>query len=98
MTDKIIKSIIARLGENYRNDKETIEDLLEDYRNIASSYSNRKKDDAILIPYIKTAVISAYLRMGGEGTKSTSTGQDNYSYEDIEEKLKKDSLSCRILK
>lgn len=98
MTDSIIKSIINRLGENYRGDKETIEDLLKDYRQISSNHSNRKVDDEILTPYIKTAVISAYLRLGAEGTKSSSTGQDNYSYEDIEQKLIKDSLSCRILK
>lgn len=98
MTDRIIDSIIKRLGENYRDDREIVEDLLEDYRSIASDVSGRNENDESLVPYIKTAVISAYLRMGGEGTKGTSTGQDSYSYEDIEEKLRKDSLSCRVLK
>lgn len=97
MTDKIIKSIIARLGDNYNDNKEIIEDLLEDYRNIAATNTNRKTNDESLVPYIKTAVISAYLRLGGEGTKSNSTGQVSYNFEDIEEKLRNDTRNLRIL-
>lgn len=98
MRDKIINSIITRLGIEYRKDRNVVEDLYNDYSQIASDVSNRAKNDEKLLPYIKKAVVEAYLLIGSECEKSTNYGSMTTSYVDIEEKLVNDVKSIRILK
>ncbi len=98
MRDKIINSIISRLGIEYRDDRKVVEDLYNDYLKIAASESNRLKNDEELIPYVKKAVIAAYLLIGSEGEKTTNYGAMTTTNVDVEEKLKNDVKSIRILK
>lgn len=51
-----IDKIIADLGDNYKDDKNVLEEILEEVNSIASDISNRQKDDKKLFPYIKKAV------------------------------------------
>lgn len=98
MEEKITQTIIKRLGENYRNDMETITDLITDYTQIVCDVSGRDKNDAKIVPIVKQAVISSYLRLGDEGTTSSNEGSLSSSYLDIEEKIRKDAKSIRIFK
>lgn len=98
MKEEIKNSIIERLGDNFKNNEKIIKDLLDDYWIIATENSNRKKYDRKLVPHVKTAVIEAYIRMGDEGSSSSSEGSQSSSYIDIEEKLKKDVRSIRVIK
>lgn len=95
----IIELLKKDLASNYRdtNDK-VISGMIEHYFSIASDASNRKKNDEKLIPYVYLAVKSAYLRRGDEGTNSSNEGGLSYSYIDIEQKLKKDVKSIRVIK
>lgn len=99
--DTLYKSIKSALGVNYNekneDSKQYIIDAIEDYKLIASNESNCKKDDSLLIPYIKEAVISAYLRRGKEGNSSNSEGGISDTYIDIADKLRKDVKSVRVL-
>lgn len=95
MQDKIIRA----LGDNFQNgDEEVIKDFVEDYQEIASNESNRKKEDPKLVPYIKKAVVSAYNLRGAEGMNSQSEGSISESYQDIEDKLRRDVRSVRVFK
>ncbi len=95
MQDKIIRD----LGANFRKgDDEIIEDLIDDYMEIASNESNRKKEDPKLFPYIKKAVKSAYILRGTEGMSSQSEGSISESYQDIEDKLRRDVRSVRVFR
>ena len=69
-----IDKIIADLGANYKNDKDVLEDILEQVTSIASDISNRQKDDEKLFPYIKKAVKAEYLARGAEGLTSRNEG------------------------
>ena len=94
--EKIIEMLKKDLANNYHEeDVEVITNLYTLYSGVASNTSNRKKEDELLIRYIYTAVKEAYLRRGDEGTSSTNEGGLSASYIDIEEKLKKDTLSVR---
>lgn len=93
------EKIIAYLSTNYKSgDDKIIENYIEDYSLIASHNSNRKKDDDKLFPYIKTAVVEAYIRRGDEGSSSSSEGGMSTQYIDIEQKLAKDVRTVRIMK
>lgn len=98
LMDNFIETIINLLGENYRGDKNNIVILSEDYWQIAINESHRKMFDKKLVPYVHTAVLSAYDRLGKEGNKSSSEGSLSDSYTDIVATLKKDSLSVRVMK
>lgn len=99
--DTLFKSIKSDLGANYNendeNSKKVIIDAIKDYKIVASNESHRKKDDELLIPYIKEAVVSAYLRRGKEGSLSNSEGGMSDTYVDIKEKLRKDVLAIRVM-
>lgn len=86
-----IDKIIADLGANYRNDKDVLEDILEEISSIAFDISNNK-DTKKLFPYIKKAVKATYIRRGAEGMNSSSEGGESYSYEDIIERLRNDII------
>lgn len=94
----MVEIIKKELGDNYRNDIDTLNNLFDDYMQIATNTSGRKELDDKINPYVKTAVKSAYLRLGNEGSSSASEGSLSSSYVDIEDKLKKDASSVRILK
>ena len=85
-----LEKIIDDLGENFRNDREVLKDILEEVSSIASDISNRKSDDKKLYPYIKKAVKAIYNCRGAEGMQSQSGNGESNSYEDIIEKLRND--------
>lgn len=91
-----IDKIIADLGANYNNDKDVLEDILEQISSIASDISNRTEDDEKLFPYIKKAVKAEYLARGTEGLTSRSEGSISSSYEDIIEKLRNNIIKSGL--
>ena len=94
----IIEKIKLDLGDNLNSDDEEIlKQLIKNYYDIASNETNRDATDKLLDPYVYTAVKSAYIRRGKEGSSSNSEGGLTDSYVDIEEKLKKDVRSIRLL-
>lgn len=95
MTDNIDK-IIADLGPNYKNDKDVLEDILEQVTSIASDISNRQKDDKKLYPYIKKAVKAEYIARGVEGQSSRSEGSVSSSFEDIIDKLRNNIIKSGL--
>ncbi len=90
-----IEKIIADLGENYRNDKEVLEEILEEVNSIALDISN-SKDKEKLFPYVKKAVKAIYLTRGGEGLQSRNEGSISNSFEDIMEKLRNDIIKSGL--
>lgn len=87
-----IDKIIADLGANYREeDKEVLEEILEEVNSIALDISNNK-DKNKLFPYIKKAVKAIYLCRGGEGLTSRNDGSISNSFEDIIDKLRNDII------
>lgn len=95
----MINKIKERLGANYIEGTEyVLLDIIEDVTAIACDASNRKKDDERLFPYIKKAVISEYLQRGAEGLLSRNEGSVSSSFNDIEDKLRKDLVQIRRLK
>lgn len=95
----MLEEIKNRLGANYiDNTDDIIVDIIKDVTSIATNFSNRESTDEKLIPYIKKAVVSEYLQRGAEGLLSRNEGGISSSFNDIEEKLKKDLLQIRIIK
>ncbi|MCI8618349.1 MAG: hypothetical protein HFJ60_09005 [Clostridia bacterium] len=87
-----IDKIIADLGANYRKeDKDVLEEILEEVNSIAFNISNNKNKDQ-LFPYVKRAVKSIYLNRGSEGLQSLSESGISSSFEDIIEKLRNDII------
>lgn len=86
-----IDKIIDDLGANYRNDKEVLQDILEEVSSIASDISNNKNAEK-LFPYIKKATKAVYLCRGGEGLQSRNDGSISNSFEDIIDKLRNDII------
>ena len=91
-----IDKIIADLGANYRNDKDVLEDILEQVSSIASDISNRPKEDEKLIPYIKKAVKAEYIARGAEGLTSRNEGSMSSSFEDIVDKLRNNIIKSGL--
>lgn len=87
----MLKKIINDLGANYIEDKEVLENILEEVSSIAFNISN-SKDISELFPYIKKAVKAMYLARGAEGLQSRSEGSISSSYEDIIDKLRNDII------
>ena len=95
----MLEEIKDRLGANYiDNTDNVLVDIIKDVTSIATDFSNRESTDKKLIPYIKKAVVSEYLQRGAEGLLSRNEGGISSSFNDIEEKLKKDLLQIRIIK
>lgn len=91
-----IDKIIADLGANYKEDKEVLEEVLEEVSSIASDISNRQKDDEKLFPYIKKATKAVYLSRGAEGLASRGEGSISTSFEDIIDKLRNDIIKSGL--
>lgn len=87
-----IDKIIADLEANYREDKEVLQEILEEVSSIASDISNRQKDDEKLYPYINKATKAMYLCRGAEGLQSRGEGSMSSSFEDIIDKLRNDII------
>ena len=91
-----IDKIIADLGANYNNDKDVLEDILEQVSSIASNISNRAEDDKKLFPYIKKAVKAEYLARGAEGLTNRSEGSMSSSFEDTIDKLRNNIIKSGL--
>lgn len=91
-----IDKIIADLGANYNNDKDVLEDILEQVSSIASDISNRTEDDEKLFPYIKKAVKAEYLARGAEGLTSRNEGSMSSSFEDTIDKLRNNIIKSSL--
>ena len=88
-----IDKIIDDLGANYKeDDKQVLQEILEEISSIASNISNRKKDDEKLYPYIKKTVKSMYLSRGAEGLQSQNESGKSSAFEDIIDKLRNDII------
>lgn len=85
-----VNKIIENLGANYKNDRDVLEEIIEEVSSIASNISNRKPDDEKLFPYIAKATKAMYLARGAEGLQSRNEGSISNSFEDIIEKLRND--------
>ena len=90
-----LEKIVADLGTNYRDDKDVLEEILEEVSSIALDISNNKNEKK-LFPYIKKAVKAIYLTRGGEGLQSRGEGSISSSYEDIMEKLRNDIIKSGL--
>lgn len=96
---KMLERLKIDLSVNFKTgDDSILSDFIDDYISIASNNSNRKKSDEILYPYVYKAVKSAYILRGNEGSTNTTEGDISSSYEDIEEKLKMNVRSIRVIK
>lgn len=94
--DENIDKIIADLGPNYKNDKNVLEDILEEISSITSDISNRTADDKKLFPYVKRAVKAEYTARGAEGLTSRNEGSVSSSFEDIIDKLRNNIIKNRL--
>lgn len=93
-TNKVDK-IIADLGANFKNDKDVVEDILEQIISIASDISNGQNEER-LFPYIRRAVKAEYLARGAEGLTSKSEGSISSSFEDIIDKLRNNIIKSGL--
>ena len=91
-----IDKIIADLGANYKEeDKEVLEEILEEVNSIAFDISHNKNKEQ-LFPYVKKAVKAIYLTRGAEGLQSRGEGSISNSYEDIIDKLRNDIIKSGL--
>ena len=96
--ENLLEKIKKDLSVNYNNDDdEILKEIISNFTTIAVNETNLKPNNVKLEPYIYNAVKSAYLRRGKEGSISNSEGGLSDNYVDIEEKLRKDLRSIRIL-
>lgn len=95
----MIQRLKSDIGANFKiGDDSILSGFIDDYISIASYNSNRKENDKKLYPYVYSAVKSAYLRRGDEGSSSATEGSLSTSYIDIEEKLAKDVRAVRVVR
>lgn len=82
-----IDKIIVDLGANYREeDKEVLEEILEEVSSIAFNISNNKNKDQ-LFPYVKRAVKAEYNQRGAEGLLSLNESGKSSQFEDYIENM-----------
>ena len=94
----LLDRIKLDLGDNYHDEKDDVLlEMIKYYIQVSSNASHLPNNDKKLEPYVYTAVKSAYLRRGKEGSSSNSEGGLSDSYVDIEEKLRNDVKSIRRL-
>ncbi|MBE6156980.1 MAG: hypothetical protein E7161_04490 [Firmicutes bacterium] len=98
MKNRILNEIIRDLSDNYRDDIQVIDSLLEDVINDALFMSNRqhKKDIdtqlTLLKSNIKKAVKTIYLQRGTEDVTSNSQSGISNTYSDAMEQMQKDII------
>lgn len=90
-----IDKIIADLGANYKEDKEVLEEILEEVNSIAFDISHNKDKDK-LFPYVKRAVKAEYIARGVEGITSRTEGSVSSQFEDIIDKLRNNIIKNRL--
>ena len=90
-----VDKIITDLGANFKNDKDVVEDILEQVTSIASDISNKQKEEK-LFPYVKRAVKAEYLARGAEGLTSRNEGSVSSSFEDIIDKLRNNIIKSGL--
>lgn len=93
---KDIDKIIDDLGANYREeDKQVLEEILEEVNSIAFDISNNKNKEQ-LFPYIKRAVKAEYIARGAEGLTSKNEGSVSSQFVNIIENLEKNIIKARL--
>lgn len=89
----ILNEIISDLADNYREDEQVLQNILNDIITNALFLSNRKNTEdniRILKPEIKKATKSIYLQRGGEGTTGLNENGSSSSFTNALEELEKD--------
>lgn len=93
---KDIDKIIDDLGANYREeDKQVLEEILEEVNSIAFDISNNKNKEK-LFPYVKRAVKAEYIARGAEGLTSKNEGSVSSQFVNIIENLEKNIIKARL--
>lgn len=96
MREEILEEIIKDLSDNYREDKEVLEFLLDDVIEDALFVSNRRfkrdKDSQLLIlkSNIKKCVKTVYLQRGTEDVTSSSSNGLSNTYDKAMETMQND--------
>lgn len=89
----MLEEIKNNLAENYRNDDNVLQQIIDDVTADALSISNRAITDTDLLrPEIKKCVISIYLQRGSEDSSSKSESGVSSTYIDAIEKLRNDII------
>lgn len=84
---KILDNVTRNLADNYRDDVDTLREIIDNVSCMALSISNRKSLST-LEPEIGQCVIAEYLRRGAEGSSSISESGHSISFEDNIEKMR----------
>ena len=91
----MLEEIIENLADNYRDDEDVLQSILDEATAIALSISNRantQENIDALSSYIKNYVKAEYLSRGAEGTNTLSEGGVNSNFKDNKEKLRNDII------
>lgn len=89
----MLEEIKNNLAENYRNDDDVLQQIIDDVTADALSISNRATSEINLLKYeIKKCVISIYLQRGSEDSSSKSESGVSSTYIDAIEKLRNDII------
>lgn len=93
---KDIDKIIDDLGANYREeDKQVLEEILEEVNSIAFDISKNKNKEQ-LFPYIKRAVKAEYIARGAEGLSSLNESGVSSQFEDIIDKMRNNIIKSGL--
>lgn len=98
MREEILEEIIKDLSDNYREDKDVLEFLLDDVIEAALFMSNRRfkkdKDSQLLIlkSNIKKCVKTIYLQRGAEDVTSSSSNGLSNTYDKAMETMQNDII------
>lgn len=87
----MLEKIKRDLAENYHNDEQVLNDILEEVVAIALSISNKKNTDGIE-SYIIKCVKAEYLSRGGEGLKGLNEAGKSSTFEDNISKMRTDII------
>lgn len=87
----MLEKIKRDLAENYHDDEQVLNDILEEVIAVALSISN-KKDVNGLETYIINCVKAEYLARGGEGLTGLNEAGKSSSFKDNIEKLRNDII------
>lgn len=90
------------LSENYDKtdikEREILRKIVNRVLKIASNFTNRKKDDPKLEPYVVDCIKAIYIKRGDEDKDAMSEGGESYTYKNAVKEMKKDLVSIRKLK
>ena len=102
-SNSMLENIKEDLADNYRNDEQVLQNMIDKVTTIALSISNRtnsKENIDKLSPYIEECVKADYLSRGGEGLNSLNDGGKSSSFRNNREKMRNDIIKdgMRIFK